>query len=175
MGWTLLTLGVLVAGVWGASGWLWLTRRFDAMGANYTVAIQYGTLFCMRASDTDGRDAWNLERYGSSVWRWSFGWGHDVKEPNAFHNFGAVQFSRFSPSTGPALKRIELILWPVPFLLWAAGMPLLHSGILARRRANAGLCKKCDYSLAGIAPGAPCPECGKASTESTVSTSASGS
>lgn len=40
--------------------------------------------------------------------------------------------------------------------------PAIFVPLLARRprRLRAGLCQHCGYSLAGIAPGTPCPECG---------------
>jgi hypothetical protein len=34
--------------------------------------------------------------------------------------------------------------------------------LLARRRARLNLCPNCDYDRAGLASGAPCPECGAA-------------
>jgi hypothetical protein len=49
-------------------------------------------------------------------------------------------------------------------LIWPAVVLAIPPAILwvrARRRARPGCCA-CGYSLTGLAPGAPCPECGKA-------------
>jgi hypothetical protein len=55
--------------------------------------------------------------------------------------------------------------WTVEIPLWA---PALLTGVglgvpRARRwtRRSASRCLKCDYPLAHLAPGAPCPECGQ--------------
>ena len=65
--------------------------------------------------------------------------------------------------------------WSIIIPLWAIAAPL--AGItaiawrfdtLARRRARVGLCPKCRYDRAGLAPGAVCPECGSAALSASV-------
>jgi hypothetical protein len=51
-------------------------------------------------------------------------------------------------------------VWPVSPLLCVVGAALFFPGYRAARRTRRQQCPRCAYSLAGIAPGAPCPECG---------------
>jgi hypothetical protein len=55
-------------------------------------------------------------------------------------------------------------LWPLPLPLVGAGVWIGWLGWRARRRQKRGACPKCGYSLAGIAAGAACPECGEKAT-----------
>ena len=74
-------------------------------------------------------------------------------------DFGVVGYSAAS-RTAANYHRLDVLLWPIPLLLWTPAALLLRSGILARRRAVKGMCAKCGYSLAGLATDSPCPECG---------------
>ncbi len=62
---------------------------------------------------------------------------------------------------GPMFACGALPLW-IPTLLTAIPSVLLWRAHLRRRR-RAGDCPVCGYSLAGLAPGAACPECGRGS------------
>ena len=148
-GWTLLVLGVVVAGVWVASGWGSFERdRMEQSGEILTVGIHNGRIGWSQgvihnaAIPLEGRTVYTFERV-IQPWRdipvWEF-------RPDFPESWGSVP------------------LWPIPLLLFATGVPILRSGILARRRAMTGSCAKCGYSLAGLAPDAPCPECGKTKT-----------
>ncbi len=79
--------------------------------------------------------------------------------------FGLFRHETVMFANGPNTN-IVVLLWPIPLLLWTPAALLLRSGIIARRRAIAGKCRKCGYDLAGLppAPDAPCPECGKQKT-----------
>ncbi len=57
------------------------------------------------------------------------------------------------------LVTVHVPLWMVQVVL---AVPTAWLWRRDRRRARAGLCAACGYDLAGLAPSAPCPECGKA-------------
>lgn len=60
----------------------------------------------------------------------------------------------------PGRKAISVPLW-CPLVI-AAGVSAAawRSDLAARRRARAGCCAACGYNRTGLAPQAPCPECG---------------
>jgi hypothetical protein len=149
LGWTLLTLGVLVAGVWvwspdnvvSLNGW-----SFDARDGTITIS--------WRDSGYDAAVSQISMFPGIRIWRWwdwYINWG----------NLGAAR-------SGYALIRITP--WPLALLLAGVGL-----AVLPRRIAHAGCCCRCGYDLAGLAANNPCPECGKVTADAAVSTPASGS
>jgi hypothetical protein len=156
-GWTLLLLGLPVAGVWVASGWwrfsLGTTHRW--LGCSRGCVV-YGRSTAVGSSVT-AKCVFQPQAPGDVGFEWWFDWG-----PKRGFQIGETVFYGVTrDSDYGEYREFAALLWPVPLLLWAAGVPVLRSGILARRRAHAGLCGKCGYSLAGLVAGAPCPECGK--------------
>lgn len=151
-------LGVLVAGAWVASGWWVIGLTYHRPGSaggslggsTHNVLYVYtldGVVIFGTQSSSPNPSGFSitprLEKAGWSLWHWSWGGGGGPGggSPRSFD------------CTAP--------LWPVPVVLWGAGALLLRSGRLARRRALTGMCAACGYSLAGLAAGAPCPECGR--------------
>jgi hypothetical protein len=148
-GWTLVALGVVVAGVWVWSG---LGRvelpEFVMQRSSLDFHAQHGAVSVTRAVPANPREGQSRATPPAAPWsEWSV-----EALPLGVHrtSYGITAYTTYSAP-----------LWPIPLLLWSSAAVLLRSGILARRRALSGACITCGYSLAGLEVGAPCPECGK--------------
>jgi hypothetical protein len=155
LGWTLLALGVIAAGALVTSRWR--TVMFDA--ASWRVGCDRGLVFV-----------------------------HNFDKPVATGRVGAGFMVSPAPAEDPGIRlsihtggppphwnvgvasRVDapllgsvvtvVLLWPLPLFFLPAGALLLRSGIVVRKRAITGKCRKCGYDLAGLAAERLCPECG---------------
>ncbi|MFT3686641.1 MAG: hypothetical protein QM783_17270 [Phycisphaerales bacterium] len=151
-GWTLLALGVLVAGVWAASGRWLLGYGAASWGAGFHMGVIYFN------NETVGTKGWRAEMTESFRLYWVVGGSNRRNNVEPVPQPTRLWLLR-RDRTG--YRATDVCFWPVPLLLWTPAALLLRSSILARRRANTGACPKCGYSLAGLGEGAACPECGK--------------
>jgi hypothetical protein len=145
-GLTLLVAASLVAGLWCFSGW-WMTRFIS--GPLYLHCAK-GQLAIVYAADR-------------AVLPTSTGW--DCGRMDAFvvkgQSLPLFEYGGFQARTNPATPvNIRFPLWPLPIVLTALGLPLLLSGISARRKVLQGFCAVCGYDCRTLGPIVPCPECG---------------
>ena len=168
VGWGLLVLGVVVAGVWVASGW-W---EFGVGGRGGQVSVRHGMLVLRR--DT----RWDLELRAIGAASEAKGWVwwegrptlrlpttyDDDYEPLADRKWwkGIVYAHVYWPAQSTErLFHARLLIWPLFLFLCVPALTLLRPEFVAWMRVRAGLCDVCGYDLAGLGVGAKCPECGK--------------
>ena len=159
LGWMLLALGVVVAGVWAASRWWVLGRN---RGSTY-VSVERGMVMLVCQTYKSGRpDHWYArESQPPRGWAFYAEVYPPVCPPFDQWDLGFVNgYTEDFGKTGLVWTR-RAVLWPVPLLLWFPGVMVLRSGIIARRRAITGKCRACGYDLSGTSASSPCPECGE--------------
>ncbi len=149
--WIGASLCLLMFSLWFATRW-WrpaLTVRHGPKSEFIVAAQGHVSLYRFDYGPNDASTSWgvstefetNDERHVPETWHWGFQWGND-------------RTVRASPYAVP--------IW-FPFLITA--VPTSYIWIRGRRRAP-NTCTSCGYSLAGLAVGAPCPECGSTSANS---------
>ncbi|MFT3685868.1 MAG: hypothetical protein QM783_13255 [Phycisphaerales bacterium] len=169
-GWTLLALGLFVAGVWVASGrWMFCVKLADP--------YRYYTLNGGHAEMRSWRDTLGWREEMDHPWkiiafsrgRFDLAWkasresdaNNYALEPGACTYVDLSVLTYFNTKGAPPSRGIWRVTpWPLPLFLWILAALLLRSGILAHRRAMTGNCTKCGYSLTGLATETACPECG---------------
>jgi hypothetical protein len=140
-GWFVLAWAVAFAGLWVAS------RRWVVYVSWRGSSIQSlsGVLFIYTPQTpvSNPLKVRSVSNRGSPLWMWWY-----------WHRVPYITLN-------PPVSSVAFPGWLIPGVLTIVGVPLLRSGIIARR-ARVGLCKKCHYDLRGLPPGSPCPECGTA-------------
>lgn len=136
-------MGLLWAGsMFGTLSWWWGDRDVwlvsGAVGASYAEGLQSVV-------------------HGRSEARWE-GWAH-TRPAKLLPSW---QMRHDAPDGSGWLGMVVLPLW-IPMTVTAVG-GVWGFRAHARRSAGGTLCPRCGYPRAGLAPGAPCPECSASPT-----------
>ncbi|MFT3685336.1 MAG: hypothetical protein QM783_10490 [Phycisphaerales bacterium] len=163
----LLALALLVATAWGASRWWRFSYDFEDGQNDRVLYFTRGFFGYWQRTVASNQfsPGWSTEKLDdeSIGCIWWFGWTTDQSAASSSSVFWGVAGA--TPSTGSPSGFVArwMLFWPVVLVLTASGASVWWSGSRARKRAITGCCRHCGYSLAGLAPDAACPECGRPS------------
>jgi hypothetical protein len=134
--WCGAAIAALLISVWIGSNW-WGVTWWTGNGGWYGVS-EGQVFFCRepRLVDQENVTWWLGRSFGPFKWGWTWWW----------------------PASD--LYTICLPLWMPVLPVLAVTATAWRLDTLARLRARERACPKCGYSLAGLADGSPCPECG---------------
>ncbi len=140
--------GGLVVGIALAIVFVVTWRRWCMVHWQPTAAVVY----CLEVSSGnfiyDHAAAWDSTLAGGPpYWNWNV-----RDEPNVFWWPWKLQT--------PSVLRLGLPLWIPSLAALTTSALAWRLDHIANRRAKTDACPKCSYDRAGLAPAAPCPECG---------------
>jgi hypothetical protein len=139
-----LVLTVLSIGAWAGGRWYYVDYHWWRSSFVWAFYITKGGAelsgFTSHNGIADGFGAGRIQ--DAPTWSWWF--EVDWQQPT-----GRMIF-----------RRVFVPLWPVIVLAGAATLVLWRPESERGRRKRLGLCRSCGYDRRGLAPDAPCPECG---------------
>jgi len=149
----LLTLGLLNAGIWGASRRWW----FGYNGVTWQVSLQAGVVSFVRPKGrlplTTMEEGWHSRFIADDRPEWS--WLADRYESPPTLSVGVAAVYTLA---GGRAASVDACGWLFALPPLVGGAVLMWS---TRWRARKGKCVECGYDLAGLAAGVRCPECGE--------------
>jgi len=157
-------VAVLAATLWLLSLVLTTYARYtSSRGVPTRIALDRG-VFQIAHNYSD----WSLiqsHMAGSSyrpAWTWHFGTGKWLSR--SIYSSPAqltVDYAWHIPTNPSWLPQHESGgLWIIPFWIPISALSAVHAALAWWTRPTGRRCEKCQYSLEGLAPNAPCPECG---------------
>ncbi|HMN41800.1 MAG TPA: hypothetical protein PKE29_13220 [Phycisphaerales bacterium] len=177
--WLATALAGALLALWGATLWVWCDVGTDQLGG-ISVSIAHG---CLEIEQTDTTFMWSGGPGGGSGASYparSWAWGgvdgthavyssvtllDDLPGYGLTDRWAVLKWLPHAGSIGSLLgpgRRwyLELPLW-IPFAGAAAIAALAwRTHLRPRSPAELAACPACGYDLRGLAPSAPCPECG---------------
>jgi hypothetical protein len=153
--WLGTVLCALIVFTWVSSRWLDFGVGPWFGGTRFCVAFYNGRLEAGVEWTGEAHTADELQ--AAAHWQAQDEWWCEVNKPER----GGWRWWFECDGFREPVERMEYVCIPLWAVLTAVGVP---TGILWRRdrrhRFGPGHCPKCGYSLAGLAEGAACPECG---------------
>ncbi len=144
--WTLTAISILLFTTWLASGRvrvMWSTKDF------YEYGVSCGCLY---------HGDWGSTPPSPREYEPGLQAGLNPSFLLLWRSKSGIDFGDYAQTYKPLWPLVAASLIPTT-ILWT-----LH--LRATRRARAGNCAKCNYSLSGLTPPSPCPECGTLPTPS---------
>jgi hypothetical protein len=151
--WATLAAALLVVGVWAGGKWTIWARWQSAHGPQVSlIGVPGGVIVWINepALGSGVQHFVGLALRSRPSWMWAL----STKEPPLGGTF----------RWGRSQSTLSIPYWLLTITLAVcAGLLDRHDRrVLRSMRIKAGCCPACGYSLAGLAAGSQCPECGKA-------------
>lgn len=184
--WGTLIAAALVVALWASGTEAHYQRTLTTPSREVAIYARWGGVMVIRQDVDNAKSEWDAMRE-AGYYEWSFGQQRLAQRLTSDPAFdGAVDRlslrRRIDLDLSLTHQSAQFGLWPprlishsefgtsalqVPYWLITAALAGVSGSLFLlayfrSRRAKAGHCQACNYSLAGLSPTAACPECGVA-------------